>query len=253
MRRWLAGLFAILYLTVGAVAAAQPKIPPAPTNSIYIQDYAGVVKTDIEPKINSLGAKLAASTKAQVVVVTIKSLEGVPIEEYALNLLREWGIGDKKLNNGVLILVAVNDRQSRIEVGYGLEGILPDAKTGRIQDEFMIPYFAEGDFSRGIYNGYKAIADEVAKEYNVDIQLGSKPVGKIKNEKSAGPSWWDGLPWWTQVAVGAGVVALLAIDWMFFGGTFTFLILALFRGRGGSGGGGYGGGSGGGGGSSRRW
>lgn len=252
MRKWLAGLFAAMYLIVGAVAAAQPKIPPAPASSIYIQDYAGVVKDDIKPKINSLGARLATATKAQVVVVTVKSLDGVPIEEYALTLLREWGIGDKKLNNGVLILVAVNDRQSRIEVGYGLEGILPDAKTGRIQDEFMISYFAQGDFSRGIYNGYKAVISEVAKEYNADIKLDSKPVGKIKNEKPAGPSWWDGLPWWTQVAVGAGVLGLLAVDWLFFGGTFTFLILALFRGRGGSGGG-YGGGSGGGGGSSRKW
>lgn len=249
MKRWLAGFIAALYLVFGAVAAAQPKIPPAPTSSIYIQDYAGVVKDDIEPKINALGKQIFADTKAQVVVVTVKSLEGAPIEDYARSILREWGIGDKKLNNGVLILVAVTDRQSRIEVGYGLEGALPDAKTGAIQDENMIPFFAQGDFSRGIYNGYKAVALEVAKEYKVDLKMGSKPEGKAKSTPGAASSWWSDLPWWSQVLIGAGLVSLLAVDWLFFGGSFTFIILALFRGRGG----GYGGGSGGGGGSSRRW
>lgn len=249
MKKWLAGFLAAIYLVLGAVAAAQPKIPSAPAGNIYIQDYAGVVKDDVEPKIHALGKQIAAATKAQVVVVTVKSLEGVPIEDYALSILREWGIGDKKLNNGVLMLVAVNDRQSRIEVGYGLEGALPDAKTGAIQDEYMLPFFAQGDFSRGIYNGYKAVALEVGKEYQVDLKLGSKPESRAKSTASPVSSWWGDLPWWSQVLIGAGLISLLAIDWIFFGGSFTFLILALFRGRGG----GYGGGSGGGGGSSRRW
>lgn len=251
MRRWLAGFLAAMYLALGAAAAAQPTIPPAPASSIYIQDYAGVVKDDVEPKINALGKQISAAAKAQVVIVTIKSLEDTPIEDYALAMLREWGIGDKKLNNGILILVAVNDRQSRIEVGYGLEGALPDAKTGAIQDEYMIPFFAQGDYSRGIYNGYKAIALEIAKEYKVDLTLGSKPEGRAKSTPSTASSWWSDLPWWAQLLIGAGLVSLLAVDWLFFGGSFTFLILALFRGRGD--GGGYGGGSGGGGGSSRRW
>ena len=86
--------------------------------------------------------------------------------EYSTNLFRQFGIGDKEKNNGLLILIALEERKSRIEVGYGLEGVLPDGKTGRIQDEYMIPYFKDNNFDEGILNGYKALFKEVANEYN---------------------------------------------------------------------------------------
>src|SRR5699024_7310000 len=82
--------------------------------------------------------------------------------------LREWGIGNREKNNGVLILLAVEDRKSRIEVGYGLEGALPDSKTGWIQDEYMLPYFSEDDYSTGILEGYKAILLEIYNEYGIE-------------------------------------------------------------------------------------
>lgn len=252
MKKWLSALIFIVHLIIGTVAWAEPQIPPAPTSSIYVQDYAGVLSGDTKSKINSLGTQMAAKTKAQLVVVTVKTLEGNPIDEYALGILRKWGIGDKQLNNGVLMLIAVNDRQSRIEVGYGLEGALPDAKTGRIQDEYMLPYFQRGDYNAGIFNGYQALLAIVAKEYNVQISTDPKPAVKTVNTQQ---SWWDALPWWVQIAFAAGILVLLVLDWLFFGGQITYLILALLfrRGGGGGGGGGYGGGSGGGGGSSRRW
>ena len=81
----------------------------------------------------SLGAELDNKTTAQLTVLTINTLDGEPIEDYALEVLRQWGIGSKEQNNGALIVVAVKDRRSRIEVGYGLEGSLPDGLTGRIQ------------------------------------------------------------------------------------------------------------------------
>ena len=253
MKKWLIWLIAAFLLAAGGTALAEPKIPPPPTSSIYVQDYAGVLNSDTEASINSLGARLTAATKAQVVVVTVKSLEGENIEQYALALLRGWGIGDKQLNNGVLLLVAVNDRQSRIEVGYGLEGALPDAKTGRIQDEYMIPHFQKGDYSAGIWQGYRVLVRETAAEYKADIGVGEiKPAAKARDSAPSGS--WDSLPFWAKALIGAGIVVLLLIDWMFFGGNITMLIIALLsRRRPGGGGGGYGGGSGGGGGSSRRW
>ena len=89
--------------------------------------------------ILAYSSALAKRTKTQVVVLTVPTLDGESIEDYGLSVLREWGIGDKKENNGVLLLVATKDRKSRIEVGYGLEGVLPDGLTGRIQDQYMLP------------------------------------------------------------------------------------------------------------------
>jgi len=253
MNKRLAWLVLVGYILLAASAWAQPQIPPAPTQSIYVQDHAGVLDSETKSKINSLGSKLAAKTKAQIVVLTVKSLEETPVETYALEVLRQWGIGDKQLNNGVLLLVAVNDRQSRIEVGYGLEGALNDAKTGAIQDTYMIPYFAANDYNKGIWNGYQALVSITAKEYNQDLSTDAKPA---KAQSAANQSLLDTLPWWAQLALVAGALALFICDWLFLGGSITYLILSLLRFRGGGGGGsggGYGGGSGGGGGSSRKW
>ncbi|MCE5286118.1 MAG: TPM domain-containing protein, partial [Pelosinus sp.] len=156
------------------------------------------------------------------------------------------------LNNGVLLLVAVEDRQSRIEIGYGLEGALPDAKTGAIQDEYMLPYFQKGDYDQGILNGYLALTAVVAKEYNVEFINDAKPA---KTHAVKSKPWWEDLPWWAKFAAAALIVLFLFFDWVFLGGNITLLLLSLlrFRGGGGGGGGGYGGGSGGGGGSNRNW
>jgi len=128
-----------------------------------------VVEPEYVQKIISVGKELEDKTTAQVTAVIIDSLQGITIEEYAVELFRRWGIGQKGKDNGVLLLVAINDRQMRIEVGYGLEGAIPDGKAGRIRDEYIIPYFKEGDYSKGIYYGYLALAKEVAKEYNVEL------------------------------------------------------------------------------------
>jgi uncharacterized protein len=96
-------------------------------------------------------------------------------------MLRQWKIGDKALNNGVLLLVAVGDRQSRIEVGYGLEGALNDAKVGQIQDEYFIPYFERGDYEQGIWDGYKAVMRVVYAEYGVAVPNDNLVVAKGNN------------------------------------------------------------------------
>jgi uncharacterized protein len=259
LKKWLIGLILLVSFICTAAASAAIQIPPAPTSSIYVQDYAGVLSNDSKAQINQIGAKLAEQTKAQVVVVTVKSLNEQPIDELGLGILRQWGIGDKTLNNGVLMLIAVDDHQSRIEVGYGLEGPLPDGKTGRIQDDYMLPYFKQGQYEQGIVNGYSALIGEVAKEYNVTV-----PHSEAHAQRSQAQQSTQGvsLPWWVQALFIGGLVLLFVSDWVFFGGFLTGLILALIFRRGGGGGGGFGGGGsgggfggggGGGGGSSRGW
>lgn len=254
MKKWLACLVLAAFLLTGAVAVAQPQIPPAPTSgSLFVRDYAGVLSEDAKSRINFAGSQLRGKTKAHVVAVVVRTTGGAPPADYALAILRQWGVGDKTLNNGVVILVAVDDRASRIEVGYGLEGRIPDAKAGRIQDEYMVPYFQRGDYDRGVYNGYLAVVDEVAKEYGVQIQADKKKT-PTRPQPAGGEVWWDTLPWWGKIALIAGALGLFVIDWLFFGGQFTWLILSLLLRRGGGGGGGgFGGGSGGGGGADRRW
>lgn len=238
-------LLQTFYAAAGLEAAEIPPKPQAGTN-IYVQDYADVISPASEKIIYSLGRELDAKTTAQVAVLTVPTLDGEPIESYALNVLRSWGIGSKDKNNGVLIVVATQDRQSRIEVGYGLEGALPDGLTGRIQDQAMLPFFREGQYDKGIVNGYAATAATVAQEYNVKLEgVSYNPPAQKQQE--------DSLPLWAELLLGAAVVVLLIVDNLFFGGFITrMIIFSLFRG-GRGGGGGFGGGSGGGGGSSRRW
>lgn len=245
---WL--IIACCVLLLAATVEAAPKIPPVPTRDIYAQDYANVLSKETESRINRLSTELQSRTGAQIAVVTIPSLEGEAIEDYSLALFRKWGIGDRKKNNGILILLAVAEKKSRIEVGYGLEGALPDAKTGRIQDETMRPAIEAGDFNSALMNGYLSVFQEVANEYKLQIKADSRSSPRQRDVSSG----WDSLPWWLKIAIGAGIALLLMIDWFVLGGFFTrliFMFAASGRGGGGGGGGGFGGGSGGGGGSSR--
>ena len=124
-------------LSFQPLAQAASQIPAKPTNNIYVQDYSHVLSANTKATITAYSQAIAAKTKAQIVVVTIPTLNGDALEDYATTLYRSWGIGDKEKNNGVLLLVVTKDRKSRIEVGYGLEGALPDGLTGRIQDQYM--------------------------------------------------------------------------------------------------------------------
>ena len=145
-----------------------------PTSNFYVNDYAGVLSLKTENYIMQANVDLEQKTGAQIVVVIVNSLDGKTIEEYATELFREFGIGDKEKNNGVLLLCSTGDRMFRIEVGYGLEGALPDGKTGRIQDQYIIPYLKNNNYDEGIKNGFSAILEEVCKEYNIEISGAQK-------------------------------------------------------------------------------
>lgn len=141
-----------------------------PTEEFYVNDYAKVLNDELKKYIIETNKNLKQKTGAEVVVVTVNDLESKAIEEYATELFREFKIGDSTKNNGLLILLSINDRAARVEVGYGLEGVLPDAKSGRIQDEYMIPYFKNNDWNNGIMNGYNQFVQIISQEYNADIE-----------------------------------------------------------------------------------
>ena len=136
-------LIKISFIGIFILLLAIPKQVNAivnPTKEFYVNDYANILSEKTKNYILEKSVALQKATKAQIVVVTIPSLYGENLEEYATELFRKFGIGDKEENNGLLLLLTLEERQFRIEVGYGLEGVLPDGLTGRYQDEYIIPY-----------------------------------------------------------------------------------------------------------------
>ena len=174
---------AVIVFVLGmTIAIAAPNIPSKPTTSIYVQDYANVLSPQTEERIQSIGTQLRQVTTAQVVVVTVPTIGSSSIEEYSTALFRSWGIGDKTKNNGVLILLAVNDRQSRIEVGYGLEGAIPDGVAKRLSQTHLIPNLKNNDFDKGALSLYSAIVSEAAKEYGA-LEKITTLEGKFRGER----------------------------------------------------------------------
>jgi len=143
-------------------------IPKAPTQNIFVQDYANIISREVESDLLKLSSILKERTSVDLVVVTITSLEGSTIEEYALNLFRQWGIGSESKSNGILLLVALNERETRIEVGYGLEGAINDGKAGHILDR-ILPYFKNNNYDYGITTAHGLLFKEIANEYNIDM------------------------------------------------------------------------------------
>lgn len=135
----------------------------------YVNDFANVISPEYEIKIESVIREVKNKTSVEIAVVTIPSTEGEDIQPYSVELYTKWGIGKKGKDNGVLILVAINDRKAWITTGYGLEGILPDGLTGSIYRNYMRPAFREGKYGEGIYGAVLSIASTIAKSYGVKL------------------------------------------------------------------------------------
>lgn len=135
---------------------------PAPIGRV--NDFAAVIDPAAEADIDRRLDQLEQKTTAEIAVATVDSLDGVSIDEYANRLFKEWGVGQGKQDNGVLILVAPNEREMRIEVGYGLEGVLPDGLAGQIIRDDFTPRFRDGDYAGGIRDGVNRVADVVEKQ-----------------------------------------------------------------------------------------
>jgi len=225
----LVGILSLTWLALATPAEADPDFP-ALTGRVV--DDAGVLSDDTKRELDGI---LAGDEKQfagrQVVVVTLKSLQGYEIADYGYRLGRHWGIGQKGKNNGALIIVAPNEHAARIEVGYGLEGDLTDAKSRVIIDRTMLPAFRKGDYNAGVVDGTKAV---LATLGNTSYAVPDYSAQERDDDQPSGG--------WT------GIIVFLVI--LFFVGRGFFwplLFMGGFGGRGGGwGGGGFGGGSSGG-------
>jgi uncharacterized protein len=246
----------VCVLSVG-YASAQDQTIPSPVGDIYVQDFAQVLTESEKAGIRSLGRALEDKTTAQTAVLTVDTTGDQPIQEFSNTAFRQYGIGSKSSDNGVLIVLAMADRKVWIEVGYGLEGRLPDGKVGRILDEYTIPYLKNQQPNLAIDQTYKIVTKEVLNEYGLEenqLTIGSPP----SLPQQAQPTGGSGIPSWLFIII---AVVVLFLDFKFFGGFLTQMLLSIIlrsggRGGGAGGGGGFrggGGGSSGGGGAGRGW
>lgn len=167
-RKYIA-LLTILLVTVNFLfipSAVQAKVP-------VVQDNSNVLTTEQELEIEQLGIRLFEATTAELAVLTLPHTEGIPIEQFGVEKLREYGLGTKEENNGALLIITteetdVANREIYLSVGYGLEGALPDGKIGRIFDEVAIPFLQNEQPDAAIVEAYKAFFNEIALEYGLD-------------------------------------------------------------------------------------
>ena len=218
---------------------------PNPNSSFYVLDQANLISTSTELDIIQTSEALYNETGAQIVVVTLENLYGYDLEQSSVKLFREWGIGDKEKNNGVLIILALEEREVRIEVGYGLEGAIPDSVAGRMLDDYMLHNLQEGDYDSAFFDTYQAVLKRVMNEYEIDSLAGVETQSEQEEVT------------WFWIIVGA--IILLSLDGYYLNGfvlnlLLRTILLATFNGS--SGGGSFnrgGGGRSGGGGASRGW
>ncbi len=161
--------FFLLFIFAGGVLALE--VPPA---TGYVNDRAGLLTETTELKLEQFLREFEQSDSTQIVVLTTPSLDGEVLEEYALEVLTTWGVGQKSKDNGALLLLAKQEREIRIEVGYGLEGRLTDLLAGRIIDNEISPRLKQGDFDGGVIAGVLAMAEAVRGEYQGTGRSGKK-------------------------------------------------------------------------------
>jgi uncharacterized protein len=164
MKQLLAILF--LFIGLGVIAQDPVRVVPKPAPTYIVYDGANILDAQQESLLNDQLVSLDKSSSNQIAVATINSLNGGDLEEVANKTFRDWGIGNAKTRNGILILIVKDDHKVRIEVGYGLEGAIPDATAGSIIRNDMTPYFKEGDYYHGILKAVDDLSKAAVGEYN---------------------------------------------------------------------------------------
>jgi len=141
---------------------------PSPVG--YVNDFANVIPAEDERAMQTAITEVVQKTPAEMAVVTVRSMAPyATIDEYGIALAEQWKVGSEDGDTGVILIVAVDERQVRIEVGYGLEGALPDGKVGGLLDDYIVPYLRNNDYGAGLLNGVRAVANVIAEEYGVTL------------------------------------------------------------------------------------
>jgi uncharacterized protein len=228
--------------TSSAAAAETVKDLPQPTS--YVSDFAGVIDAQSRASIENIAAQVESKAHATIEVVTIHSLDGQSIDEFASDLEEKWKVGPKATDKGVLMVISVGDNKDRIEVGYGLEGVLNDAKVGDIRRS-MNPLWDRGERGPAILYGVEQVANDIAGDAGVTITPPDQQIQQpqVQYSQPRHHSNWFGIVFF--------IIFLLLIfrgGGGSRGGWFWFLLGSIMgggRGGGYGGGGGFGGGGGG--------
>lgn len=261
MHRWLTGLVAVLWLLCAPWAAADAAVPPLKAR---VTDLTGTLQPGQQAALEQTLQAFENTKGSQIAVLIVPTTQPETIEQYSIRVAEAWKLGRKGVDDGVLLLVAKNDRKLRIEVGYGLEGAIPDAVAKRIVSEIITPHFKQGDYFGGIQAGVDRIIKVVEGE--------PLPEMEPSQSKGGGGGDWLAIGFVLAVVVGGVMRALLGpfvgglvagsiavvIAWLLFtslmmalvAGLFVFIFTLLGRQGGGgwsSGGGGWSGGGRGGG------
>lgn len=160
MKRWLILILLQSYFIL-SLALSVPQLAGR------INDYAGILTSDQEQELELMIREMESKTSSQVVLLTITSLEDEVLEDYSLRVAETWQIGQKEYDNGVLLLIALKEKKIRLEVGYGLESIITDAKSGYIIRNLIVPGFREGNYYGGISSGLTAITGLITAEFEI--------------------------------------------------------------------------------------
>ena len=177
-----------IIIAISGCVTEQSIIIPEAQQDIYVYDQDDCINDEIEVEINSMIRELKQKTHAEFAIVSISSLNGYTIEEYANELFNTLEIGKQGSDNGVLLLFSKSDERVRLEIGRGLEGCLNDAKCGRILDDYFVPYRAEGDYTKATRTTVVAVLNVIADEYQIKFD-GVETVEEAKqkgNGKSIG-------------------------------------------------------------------
>jgi len=185
----LAAVAAGIFFVAASARAEDPTKLPQPTT--YVSDFAGVVDSASKAQIEALCTEVYEKAHATIEVVTIQSLDGMPIENFTTKLEDKWKVGAKGTDKGVILLVVVKDHKWRIEVGYGLEGILNDAKVGDI-GRSVAPLLHQGQYGPGLLNAAQQVGNDIAADANVTL---TETPQQQPVEEQPMPTRSHGFPW----------------------------------------------------------
>mmetsp|Transcript_21194 Transcript_21194/g.9738 ORF Transcript_21194/g.9738 Transcript_21194/m.9738 type:complete len:254 (-) Transcript_21194:466-1227(-) len=172
-----------IILTLAFVFLGQPAFGlKVPELKGRINDYANILNYREKVALENLLLKEESATSSQIVLLTISSLNGENLEDYSMQVVEKWKIGQKEFDNGVLLLIAIKEKKIRIEVGYGLESILTDAKSGFIIRNIIVPNFKHGDIYKGIVDGMTSISGLISNKFEIT----DKQLAKYKRQQKGG-------------------------------------------------------------------
>ncbi len=183
-------LSALLAVLIFAGGAAARETFPRPQGAV--NDFAGVIAPEYRRQMENLAREVWQKTGTAIVVATMASIGDEELNDYVNRLYQAWGIGKKGEDKGVLLFVTVKERKMRIETGFGVEGILPDGLVGEIRDKYMLPFFRNNEFGKGLNNGMIAIASVVAKNAGTELtgNPAAEPPRGQKRGRQGGPDIW---------------------------------------------------------------